>query len=229
MNDKNLNDRFNKAIADRKRWDKDFTKKKLAEKIFCTPQYISSVCSGKKPLTLDLATLAAPHLNVSVEYLMGETDYKDSFDELEANWPKHRNEYKIIQVIQKMGHTILFCCTSLEDNHEEIVTLEDLQGDPKDIFELYEVSLEVGGCKHFFISHVIFDEVKIPFSYFMNTLSCILLQIEMLSNNLPSSYKHFIKSDDYLTERISKNMRLTNTFPEENATTIIHLKKRGLI
>ena len=67
------------------------TQKVGAEKAHITPQHLTNVKNGKKPLTEDVAKSLAETLNIRFEYLMGYDDFRTQKD-LEEHYLKRFSE-----------------------------------------------------------------------------------------------------------------------------------------
>lgn len=100
-----------------KQWlkEQNVTAKALCEKINYTPQYISDIIRGKKPLTPDLAKMIETvDLKIPLderaraEWLLCEDDFETEGDRIDAITSGTREVYKLIEELMKLhGYVIV--------------------------------------------------------------------------------------------------------------------------
>ena len=124
--DQNLNKNRGKRLRECRTGIPGMTQEKLAELCGCSIQHISLIENGKRGLTRDFAHEFASHLKVSDEYLLYETEYKTTYEEVMAKGDDITAKHEcLIEYLKMLGIEVDYDGNKeYFHNHDEFFDLE---------------------------------------------------------------------------------------------------------
>lgn len=149
------------------------TQGELADLTGYTQQYISNIVTGKKPMTIATATHFAEYLNVSEEYLLCESSFKDFFEEIDfAECICNTQDNTLMKLLNLLGYKIKFESSTLKFNNNSYTD--------KIVVDYENASISVENVKV-----KINNEEPVNLTIFMDFLDEIYSYIRFSIENLP--------------------------------------------
>ena len=107
-------ERFQKAIK-----ESTYNQKEIANKLNYSEAAISSYCKGSREISIEAAYKLSQLLNIRVEYLMGEDDYKTTYEAYQAAIDFSQPAWLLSEFIGWCGVKTDFEIRFVDEIHEE--------------------------------------------------------------------------------------------------------------